>query len=157
MDLLDNTNNIQEDRKCEQLVQIIEGLYKAQGKKYIHISESNFKLFIKDKEKQEEFVKNGCKTDKLFAKFVHLFIENKAEYFRPDFERIYGKSDEEILVRFINAAKDFRNFFSHGAAKDKLDTLHPYYLNAILLKAVRIIMIQDIIGLNNLNIELEDL
>ena len=157
MDLLDNTNNLQEDRKCEQLVQIIEGLYKAQGKEYVSISEDNFKLFIKDKKKQEGFVKNGCKTNMLFAKLVNVFMEYKVEYFKSDFERIYGKSNNEILVRFINAAKDFRNFFSHGAVKSKIDTLHPYYLNAILLKAVRIIMIQDIIGLNNLNIELEDL
>ena len=157
MDLLDNTKNIQEERKCEQLVQIIEGLYKAQGKKLVSISKDNFSLFIKYKKKQDEFEKNGCKTDMLFAKLVNLFIEDKAEYFKSDFERIYGKSNLEIIVRFINAAKDFRNFFSHGAVKSKLDTLHPYYLNAILLKAVRIIMIQDIIGLNNINIELEDL
>ena len=125
MDLLDNTNNIQEDRKCEQLVQIIEGLYKAQGKEYVSISEDNFKLFIKDKKKQEGFVKNGCKTNMLFAKLVNIFMEYKVEYFKSDFERIYGKSNKEILVRFINATKDFRNFFSHGAVKSKMDTLHP--------------------------------
>lgn len=157
MDLLDNTKNIQEDRKCEQLVQIIEGLYKAQGKEYVSISEDNFNLFIKDKKKHERFVKNGYKTDMLFAKLVNIFMEGKTESFKPDFEKIYGKSSIDIIVRFIKAVKNFRDFFSHGAVKSKLDTLHPYYLNAILLKAVRIIMIQDIIGLNNINIELEDL
>jgi len=157
MDLLDNTKNIQEDRKCEQLVQIIEGLYKAQGKELVSISEEHFDLFIKDKKKHDRFVNNGYKTDMLFAKLVNLFIEDKAEYFKPDFERLYGKSTIDVIICFIKAVKKIRDFYSHGAVKSNLDILHPYYLNAILLKAVRIIMIQDVIGLNNINIELEDL
>lgn len=85
-------------------------------------------------------------------------MEEKTEHFKPDFEKIYERSDDEIFVRFIKAANGFRNFYSHGATDNsKLDTLHPYYLNSILLKAVRLILIQDIIGIKQVEIELEDL
>ena len=157
MDLLDNTKNIQEDRKCEQLVQIIEGLYKAQGKEFVSISEENFTIFNNDKKKFSAYVNKGYKTDMLFAKLVNIFMEDKAEYFRTDFERLYGRSTIDVMISFIKAVKKIRDFYSHGAVKAKLETLNPYYLNAILLKAVRIIMIQDVIGVNNLSIELEDL
>lgn len=158
IDLLDNTKNLQEDRKCEQLVQIIEGLYKAQGKDKIEITEAHFDLFGCTEKQKKDFIKNGNKTSMLFAKLVKTLMEEKTEHFKPDFEKIYERSDDEIFVRFIKAANGFRNFYSHGATDNlKLDTLHPYYLNSILLKAVRLILIQDIIGIKQVEIELEDL
>ena len=59
MDLLDNTNNLQEDRKCEQLVQIIEGLYKAQGKEYVSISEASKITGIKSCAIASAFTRNN--------------------------------------------------------------------------------------------------
>lgn len=157
MDLLDNTKNLPDERKCEQLVQIIEGLYKAQNQNDVEITEAHFDLFDCRKNQKSKSMKNKHKTDSVFAKLVKILMEEKSEHFKPDFERIYERYDEEILVRFIKAAKGIRNFYSHGAVNGKLDTLHPYYINAILLKAVRLILIQDIIGIKDVTIELEDL
>lgn len=157
MDLLDNTKNLSDERKCKQLVQVIEGLYKAQNQNDVEITEAHFDLFGCNKEQKSKYLKNGIKTDLLFAKLVKILMEEKSEHFKPDFERIYQRYVETILVRFIKAAKDIRNFYSHVAVKGRLDTLHPYYINAILLKAVRLILLQDIIGIKDVIIELEDL
>lgn len=157
MDLLDNTKNLSDERKCEQLVQIIEGLYKAQNQNDVEITEAHFDLFDCTKKQKSKYLINGNKTDLLFAKLVKILMEEKSEHFKPDFERIYQRYDETIFVRFIKAAKDIRNFYSHGAVNGKLDTLHPYYINAILLKAVRLVLLQDIIGIKDVKIDLEDL
>lgn len=157
MDLLDNTKNFSDVRKCEQLIQVIEGLYKAQNQNDVEITDAHFDLFDCTKNQKSKYLKNGKNTDLLFAKLVKILMEEKSEHFKPDFERIYQRYDETILVRFIKAAKDIRNFYSHGAVNGKLDTLHPYYINAILLKAVRLVLLQDIIGIKDVIIELEDL
>lgn len=156
IDLLDNTNNIEQERKCEQLVQIFEGLFKAQRKDSVVISEEHFNLLIQDENRRKEYEKTTA-SGFLIVKLANVFLEDKKECFKTDFEQIYQKSDDELISKVIQNMAGYRNLFSHGGIVNKfVPTLHPYYLNALLIKAIRLIIFQDILGINEINYFLED-
>ncbi|MBO7048707.1 MAG: hypothetical protein J6W62_07350 [Spirochaetia bacterium] len=139
------------EMKTENLVHIFEGLMRYKYGKIVSVQGKNLKLFNPNKNYTQEIISSG----NLLGKFIFFFLENKRQFFHEDFKRFALSDTEATYVSFIQNCITLRDYFSHGGFDERIKTINPILLNAFLLKAVRILLIHDILGISDAEIPLE--
>ena len=93
----------------------------------------------------------------MVGKFIYIFLEKYKDFFLKDFQKFFNKSDDEIIIEFIKNCISIRDNYSHGGLDDNNRKYNPKLLNIILLKAIRLVLINEILELNIKEIPLESI
>ncbi len=139
------------EMKTENLVHIFEGLMRYKYGKAVSVKREYLKMFNLDKKYPQDTVLSGT----LLGKFIFFFLENKRQLFQEDFKKYLLDNTESTYVSFIQNCISLRDYFSHGGFDERIKTISPILLNAFLLKAIRILLIRDILEIPNIEIPLE--
>lgn len=139
------------EMKTENFIHIFEGLVRYKYGKTVSVKREHLKLFNPNK----KYPQNTISSGNLLGKFIFFFLENKRQFFQEDFKRFALSDTEATYVSFIQNCITLRDYFSHGGFDERIKTINPILLNAFLLKAVRILLIHDILGIPDAEIPLE--
>jgi hypothetical protein len=154
-DILQSPKTFFPDRKCENFVQIFENLMKQQYGEKVTIKRVDYNYFVDDKKKinPSDIVSNKY----LVSKFIYIFLEQKKDVFDNDFSETFQSNSIETKIQFIKDCKNIRNKYSHGGKEIESVIYAPSMLNVILLKAIRVLLLNDILGLTDVKIPLEQI
>ena len=139
------------EMKTENLIHIFEGLMRYKYGKTVAVQGKNLKLFDLNKNYPKETIPSGT----LLGKFIFFFLENKRQLFQEDFKNYLLSNTDSSYVSFIQNCISLRDYFSHGGLDERIKTISPIFLNTFLLKAIRILLIRDILEIPNIEIPLE--
>ena len=144
-----------DDIKTENFTQVIEAIMRYKFGETITIS-SNHLNYFKNEDQKSPPNKN-IESSKLVGKFIYIFLEKYKDFFLKDFQKFFNKSDDEIIIEFIKNCISIRDNYSHGGLDDNNRKYNPKLLNIILLKAIRLVLINEILELNIKEIPLESI
>ena len=139
------------EMKTENFVHIFESLMRYKYGKTVSIKSKHLKLFHPNKQYPNDTISCGS----LLGKFIFFFLENNKQIFQVVFERFLLSDSEETYISFIQNCISLRDYFSHGGLDERKSSINPILLNAILLKAIRFLLIRDILEISNTEIPLE--
>ena len=154
-DILQRPEVYFDDIKTENFTQIFEAIMRYKFEEGVQISSNNLNYFKGDDKKSPP--NKVIPSNKLVGKFIYVFLEKYKNQFLEEFNQLFYRNDDEFIIEFINNCISIRDNYSHGGLDDNNRKYNPKLLNIILLKAIRVLLLNEILELNTIEIPLESI